>query len=84
MNKKRKLLLAALLLIAFAAVKLVLLQWWQAQQPQAVAAQCDLTEVARCRTEAASAPPPFQPKNRLIFISNTRPPTRNRSASASV
>ncbi|CKK63234.1 secreted protein [Neisseria meningitidis] len=44
MNKNRKLLLAALLLIAFAAVKLVLLQWWQAQQPQAVAAQCDLTE----------------------------------------
>lgn len=47
MNKNRKLLLAALLLTAFAAFKLVLLQWWQAQQPQqpqAVAAQCDLTE----------------------------------------
>lgn len=65
MNKNRKLLLAALLLTAFAAFKLVLLQWWQAQQPQAVAAQCDLTEGctlpdgSRVRAAAVSTKKPF-------------------------
>ena len=85
MNKNRKLLLAALLLIAFAAVKLVLLQWWQAQQPQAVAAQCDLTEGctlpdgSRVRAAAVSTKKPFD-----IYIEHAPAGTEQVSISFSM
>ncbi len=42
MDKNRKLLIAGVLLILFAATKLLLLDWWQKQQPQARTAECDL------------------------------------------
>lgn len=85
MNKNRKLLFAALLLIAFAAVKLVLLQWWQAQQPQAVAAQCDLTEGctlpdgSRVRAAAVSTKKPFD-----IYIEHAPAGTEQVSISFSM
>ena len=44
MDKNRKLLLAGVLLILFAAAKLLLLDWWQKQQPQARAAECNLSK----------------------------------------
>lgn len=85
MAKNRKLLLAALLLIAFAAFKLVLLQWWQAQQPQAVAAQCDLTEGctlpdgSRVRAAAVSTKKPFD-----IYIEHAPAGTEQVSISFSM
>ena len=85
MDKNRKLLLAALLLIAFAAFKLVLLQWWQSQQPQVAAVQCDLTEGctlpdgSRVRATSVSTKEPFD-----IYIEHTPSGTEQVSISFSM
>lgn len=44
MKRNSKLMLAGLLLLVFAAVKLLMLAWWQKQQPQAVQAECDAVQ----------------------------------------
>ena len=85
MDKNRKLLLAALLLIAFAAFKLVLLQWWQSQQPQVAEVQCDLTEGctlpdgSRVRAAAVSTKKPFD-----IYIEHAPASTEQVSISFSM
>ena len=85
MDKNRKLLLAALLLIAFAAFKLVLLQWWQSQQPQVAAVQCDLTEGctlpdgSRIRAAVVSTKEPFD-----IYIEHAPSGTEQVSISFSM
>lgn len=44
MNQNKKLIVAAVLLLVFAAVKLIALDWWRQQQPQAKQAECRVTQ----------------------------------------
>lgn len=44
MSQNKKLIIVGVLLLVFAAVKLIALDWWQQQQPQAKQAECQVTQ----------------------------------------
>ena len=44
MSQNKKLIIVGVLLLVFAAVKLIALDWWQQQQPQAQQAECQVTQ----------------------------------------
>ncbi|MRN37495.1 hypothetical protein CRG49_006455 [Neisseria sp. N95_16] len=44
MSQNKKLIIVGVLLLALAAVKLIALDWWQQQQPQAQQAECQVTQ----------------------------------------
>lgn len=44
MSQNKKLIIAGVLLLVFAAVKLIALDWWRQQQPQARQAECRVTQ----------------------------------------